>query len=253
MTLEIAGQSHVGTVRKSNQDVIAWQAADDQQAAILVVADGMGGYQGGEIASRLAADAMMECLAPELEKAGRGGPGNGEGSIQERLQAAFTMANERVLERRALDPELARMGTTLVAAWLDGSQAHIAHVGDSRCYLLRQGRSICLTRDDTVAQNMVEDGSITESEVPNVPFRHVLTQVVGSAEQLKMSYRCEPVEKGDSLLLCSDGLNEAVAEAEWEVILPQHDSRERAVDALIERALSDGAPDNVSVVLLTLY
>lgn len=249
MNYRIAGQTHRGTVRETNQDVVGWRVNEAGNQALLVVADGMGGYQGGEIASRLAVEAVVELLEPEL--AGDSA-GLTESAVRESLERAFVLANKRILGRRAEDARLDKMGTTLVLAWIIGDRAHIAHMGDSRCYCLRGGQAICLTRDDTVVQNMLEDGSITLADVPNVPFRNVLTRAVGAIDLAEPSYRVEPLEEGDVLLLCSDGLTNSVPEAQWLEISTEQDGMERTVQALIDAGLANGAGDNLSVVLLTL-
>ncbi|TYC59254.1 serine/threonine-protein phosphatase [Marinobacter sp. BW6] len=249
MRYHVAGQSHRGAVRESNQDVVDWRVNDSGDQALLVVADGMGGHQGGEVASRLAVDAVIESLEPEIARAASEAT---DKVIQEHLQRAFVLANERIVSRRSGDPRLEKMGTTLVVVWVSGNQAHIAHIGDSRCYCLRGSRAVCLTRDDTVVQNMLEDGSITEADVPNVPFRNVLTRAVGAIEQAEPSYRREGLDEGGVLLLCSDGLTESVPESRWLEILKESDGMERTVQALIDAGLANEAGDNVSVVLLTL-
>jgi len=242
MGISIAGQSHAGAVRGCNQDVIAWSAADDGNSALALVADGMGGYQGGEVASRIAADTLLETLAAQ---------GGLCGDIPGQLKAGFVLANARIAERRGAEPQLEKMGTTLVVVWLVGRQAHIAHVGDSRCYLLRPGSIRCLTRDDTVVRKMLDDGSITEADVPHVPFRNVLTRAVGAMDPVELSYCCQTLEYGDRLLLCSDGLTNSVAEADWGALV-QAGCNESVVEALIGAALDNRAADNVSVVLMTL-
>lgn len=249
MKMDVAGISHTGAVRDANQDVVAWQVTDDGESALLVVADGMGGYQGGEIASRLAADSVMEVMVPVLFQSEAD---KREIDPNDCLETAFALANDRILERRKTDERLGKMGTTLVVAWVEEGVAHIAHAGDSRCYRIREGELTCLTRDDTVVQNMLEDGSINEADVANVPFRNVLTRAVGAMDPLELSVCSEPLQPGDSLLLCSDGLTHSVPEAEWMQILMDCECRESAVSALIEAALEHQASDNVSVVLLTL-
>ncbi|WP_296931955.1 protein phosphatase 2C domain-containing protein [uncultured Marinobacter sp.] len=249
MQYHVAGQSHRGAVRESNQDVVDWRINHAGDQALLVVADGMGGHQGGEVASRLAVDAVIESLEPAIAGASSDTTND---AIQEDLERAFALANERIVSRRSGDRKLEKMGTTLVVAWVSGNQAHIAHVGDSRCYSLRDSEAVCLTRDDTVVQNMLEDGSITEADVPNVPFRNVLTRAVGAVEQAAPSYRCDTLEQGDVLLLCSDGLTDSVPEYRWLEILKESDGMERTVQALIDAGLANEAGDNVSVVLLTL-
>jgi protein phosphatase len=249
MRYHVAGESHRGAVRESNQDVVDWRINDAGDQALLVVADGMGGHQGGEVASRLAVDAVVESLEPEIAVASAD---TSDSSIQQHLVRAFALANERIASRRAGDPRLEKMGTTLVVAWVSGHHAHIAHIGDSRCYRLNGSRAVCLTRDDTVVQNMLEDGSITEADVPNVPFRNVLTRAVGALDQSDPSYRREALDEGDVLLLCSDGLTGSVPESRWLEILKESDGMERTVQALIDTGLANDAGDNVSVILLTL-
>jgi len=249
MQYHVAGLSHRGAVRESNQDVVDWRINDSGNHALLVVADGMGGHQGGEVASRLAVDAVIEALEPEIAAA----PSDiSDAVIREHLERAFTLANERIVSRRSGDPRLEKMGTTLVVAWVSTNQAHIAHIGDSRCYTLRDSQAVRLTRDDTVVQNMLEDGSITEADVPHVPFRNVLTRAMGAVEQADPSYRRESLDEGDVLLLCSDGLTDSVPESRWLEILKESDGMERTVQGLIDAGLANEAGDNVSVVLLTL-
>lgn len=248
MGYQIAGASDPGAVRGSNQDAVFWRVSHDGGQALLVVADGMGGYQGGEIASQLAVEAVREALMPALEAAA---PPATE-AVREQLDAAFVLANERIQTRRAEEVQLEKMGTTLVVAWLINHRAHVAHIGDSRCYRIRQDRPVCLTRDDTVVQNMLDDGSITEADAPHVPFRNVLTRAVGAMDQAVPSYHCEDLVGGDCLLLCSDGLTNAVAESGWPGLMAAADTLDDAARALIDTSLENEAADNVSVVLLTL-
>ena len=243
MGISIAGQSHAGAVRGCNQDVVAWFSGADGNSALALVADGMGGYQGGEVASRIAADTLTESLAARLT-----GPYQ---DIPAQLKAGFALANTRIAELRDAEPQLEKMGTTLVVVWLEGQQAHIAHVGDSRCYLVRNDKINCLTRDDTVVRKMLDDGSITEADVPNVPFRNMLTRAVGAMDPVELTYSCQTLEYGDRLLLCSDGLTNSVAEEDWHGIL-QDRRNDAVVEALIGAALENRASDNVSVVLMTL-
>ncbi|MEP1214424.1 MAG: protein phosphatase 2C domain-containing protein [Marinobacter sp.] len=245
MTPRVAGLTDVGAVRAANQDAIDWQVSDDNRQVLLVVADGMGGYQGGEIASRIAVETVMESLKGYLEA------GNRSDEPADAMQAAINLANERIQARRATDPELSRMGTTLVIAWVIDGEAYIAHLGDSRCYFVHERELRCLTRDDTVVQNMLEDGSIQPDDVPHVPFRNVLTRALGASSALA-SFTRLALEQGDSLLLCSDGLTGALPEVDWLPVISGAGAPEDKVRALINASLANEAADNVSVVLLTL-
>lgn len=244
MALLVSGCTDIGTVRKSNQDAVDWCVDESSDQALLVVADGMGGYEGGEEASRIAVDTVMEMLAPALTK------GVAPESRREQVQSALDLANERIEERKLQAPDLAKMGTTVVLAWVAGNTALLAHIGDSRCYLVQKDTLQCLTRDDTVVQNMLEDGSIRERDVPNVPFRNVLTRALGASDATA-TYSDVLLEPGAQLLLCSDGLTGALDEEDWLKLLSGADSVTSGVQALIEASLERGAKDNVSVVLLS--
>jgi protein phosphatase len=239
MDLQVSGQTDTGAVRSANQDAIDWCVEPSLAQALLVVADGMGGYQGGEVASRIAVDTVMEVLAPALKEQ------PGSESREALAQSALDLASERIELRKSQEPDLVKMGTTIVLAWVSGRSALVAHIGDSRCYLVQNNTLHCLTRDDTVVQNMLEDGSIGEHDVPNVPFRNVLTRALGASDAIA-TFREILLEPGDQLLLCSDGLTGALDEATWPTLLSQTDS----VQALVEASLENKAKDNVSVVLL---
>lgn len=249
MRYRIAGQSHVGAVRRSNQDELAWRTSANGEQALLVVADGMGGHEGGEIASRLAVESVLQAKTPAW--AHEPAPVAAD-DARARLETAFAHAGAQIRAARAANPVLEKMGTTLVVVWLVRDTAFVAHVGDSRCYRVRDGAVACLTRDDTVVQNMLEDGTITEADVPNVPFRHVLTRAIGAGEDTCPSFREERLMPGDGLLLCSDGLTGAVPVADWPGLLQAADNPDQAVQSFINQSLSNGAEDNVSVLLLTL-
>ncbi|KPP97975.1 protein phosphatase 2C domain-containing protein [Marinobacter sp. HL-58] len=247
MIPRVAGLTDVGAVRAANQDALDWRVSDDNRQVLLVIADGMGGYQGGEIASRIAVDSVMETVGAYLATENPEQPDDPE----EALQAAIDLANARIQERRATDPDLAKMGTTLVIAWVIDGNAHIAHLGDSRCYLVHGGELHCQTRDDTVVQNMLEDGSIQPDDVPHVPFRNVLTRALGASSVLA-SFRRISLEPGDGLLLCSDGLTGSLPEEDWLPLIAGQGSPEDRVRALVKASLDNQAADNVSVVLLIL-
>ncbi|MCL7944143.1 protein phosphatase 2C domain-containing protein [Marinobacter sp. ATCH36] len=247
MIPRVAGVTDVGTVRSANQDAIDWRVSDDNSQVLLVVADGMGGYQGGEIASRIAVETVMEVLGGFLVQGDEGA----SDLPPDAMQAAINLANERIQECRAGNEDLAKMGTTLVIAWVIDGEAHIAHLGDSRCYLVHEGELQCLTRDDTVVQNMLDDGSIQPDDVPNVPFRNVLTRALGASSSLA-SFGRVILGPGDCLLLCSDGLTGALPETDWLPVISGQGAPEDKVRALVRTSLANQAADNVSVVLMIL-
>ncbi|WP_336366360.1 PP2C family protein-serine/threonine phosphatase [Marinobacter sp. C2H3] len=249
MAFTVAGESHRGAVRVVNQDRVAWRESADGSRALLLLADGMGGHDGGEVASRLAVDAAEEVLKPALDAGDAPTPER----LRERLARAFQAAGGRVRAARLAEPRLASMGTTLVAVCLEDGHAGIAHIGDSRCYLMRAGEPpVCLTRDDSVVQNMIDDGSLRPEDAGRAPFRNVLTRAVGTSEDDEPSYRFQTLAPGDALLLCSDGLPEAVAEAEWPAVVAGGVSARDIADRFLARSLEQGAPDNVSLIFLMM-
>ncbi|EON91606.1 serine/threonine protein phosphatase [Marinobacter lipolyticus SM19] len=251
MHYDISGLSDIGTVRSSNQDVVAWQLGQDGRQALLLVADGMGGYHGGDIASRLAMESVLETMAPRLQEPTSSYGGLSDDAIRMILQDCVTLANDSIIEGRAGDASLDKMGTTLVMAWVIEGRGHVAHVGDSRCYLLQGRRVTCLTRDDTVVQDMLDDGSIAAIDVPHMPFRNVLTRALGAPSSIRASYQCVKIGVGDRLLLCSDGLTNALPDQLWPDILDKYKDTHSVAEAMVNASLDNRAADNVSVVLLT--
>jgi protein phosphatase len=249
MELQVTGQTDTGAVRSANQDAIDWCVEPSSGQALLVVADGMGGYQGGEVASRIAVDTVMEVLGPALQDPVLREPPGSE-SRAALVQSALDLASERIEGRKAQVPDLVKMGTTIVLAWVSGQRALVAHIGDSRCYLVQNNTLQCLTRDDTVVQNMLEDGSIREHDVPNVPFRNVLTRALGASDAIA-TFSEVLLAPGDQLLLCSDGLTDALGDAIWLTLLSQAESVQGAVQSMVAASLAEKAKDNVSVVLLS--
>lgn len=245
MTITATGLTDIGTKRESNQDSLAWRVSADGQRALGIVADGMGGYEGGEIASRIAVETLLERLQDLLET---GAPD--DASIRNHIQQGIDLASNRIDDARKGQTRLSKMGTTVVVAWLQENAAWIAHLGDSRAYLFRNGELNQKTRDDTVAQNMVDDGSIKPEEVPRVPFRHVLTRALGSSTDIVATVTTFRLVPGDHLILCSDGLTDALPDHEWPAIMAREKSIEARVQALVDTSLNNQAADNVSLIMI---
>lgn len=241
MTVEIAGVTDIGSRRESNQDCIDWSLDASGESALAVLADGMGGYCGGEIASRIAVETMMEQLSQRLVTLA---PEHVDGCIE----AAVRLAHERIGEARRQNPELEKMGTTLVLVWIHLGQLWLAHLGDSRAYLLREGELHQKTRDDTVAQNMVDDGSITPEEVSRVPFRNVLTRALGATPEVTLS-RLD-LRPGDRVILCSDGLTGALPDSQWPALMGSDLTLAEQAHRLMDACLANHPDDNVSVILI---
>ena len=232
----IYGESRIGLVRSLNED--SFYVSED--GTVMVVADGMGGYVGGEIASRTAVKSVAYYFS------------NYTHASTEQLTKAIAYANDCIISKIIIDPSLEGMGTTLSLLSLVDSTAYWAHVGDSRIYLYRKGMLKQITTDHTVIHELIEDHSITTDEAEKHPQRHVLTRAVGVEKQLEIDTLIVG-RGGGSILLCSDGLSAAMSEEEIASYLSHSEKTERqTVKDLFSRIYDEGAPDNATVVLKTV-
>lgn len=230
MRIRIGARTDVGQVRSHNEDRYL---TDDP---LFAVADGMGGHQGGEVASRIALETL-------------GGLHRQDGDGLD-LREAVRLANRAVLDRATRDQDLEGMGTTLTALRAEGSRVRLAHVGDSRAYLLRDRELRQLTEDHTLVHRMVQEGKLTQEEAEIHPHRSILTRALGVDPELTVDQGSQDVEPGDRILLCSDGLTSMVDEAGITDILAEHENPQSAADRLIDAANAAGGQDNITVLVL---
>ena len=229
--------SHVGKIRQNNQD------SGYAGAQLFVVADGMGGHAGGDVASAIALKRVMEADRQYVSAA------DAEFALQSALSAANTMLAETVFEH----PELTGMGTTVSAILRSGSQVAIAHIGDSRIYLLRDGTLKQITADHTFVQRLVDSGRITPEEAAVHPRRSVLMRVLGDVDAApEIDTTVFDVLPGDRWLLCSDGLSSYVSDDKIAHTLTVQTAVKDAADRLVKESLDQGAPDNVTVVIVDI-
>jgi PPM family protein phosphatase len=245
--VEVAGATDVGCQRQNNEDCyLYWEPTDEKefqrQGRLAVVADGMGGHEGGQEASRIATEAIQKAYAD-----------SSDADPQLRLVAGFRQAHEKVIQYAAEHLQLRGMGTTATAAVLQGNQLSFAHIGDSRLYLLR-GREISrLTRDHSYVGRLFENGVITAEEAEVHPQRHILTAALGTGPEIPPDTPEHPIllEKGDALLLCTDGLWGLVADPEIQQVVASNHPAD-ACRKLIELAKQRGGPDNITLIVLRL-
>ncbi|TVR29555.1 MAG: Stp1/IreP family PP2C-type Ser/Thr phosphatase [Nitriliruptor sp.] len=230
-----AGTSDVGRVREGNED--AYLVAD----SVVAVADGMGGHLAGEVASSTA-------LEPLRELDGRIFPDAGEALAA--LRDAVVAANETVVQMAADEPSYRGMGTTLTAALLEGRRLHVAHVGDSRAYLFRDGTFSQLTDDHTFVQHLIDEGQITREEAAKHPQRSMITRAIGVSEEIDVDAMTLELQPDDVVLLCSDGLTGPVSDQAIAEVLGSDDDLDTSLDRLIEMANEAGGPDNITAVIL---
>lgn len=236
-----------GLIRKLNEDSIFLSCFDLQtyegtvQTGLFAVADGMGGHNAGEVASDLA----VRCFTAECIK-GLLNPGTT--NITSIMAEAFTRANASVWEA-AGDRSLKGMGTTLTAALISGSDLFIAHIGDSRCYIINERETLQVTRDHSVVQQLVDCGMITEKEARVHPRRNEITRVLGYSPNASPDLMHIKLYAGDNVLLCSDGLCGVLTDDQISESVLSAADLSKACKEMVDRANLAGGPDNISVVM----
>jgi PPM family protein phosphatase len=225
--------THTGLQRRENEDAVL------ASPPVFVVADGMGGAQAGEVASKIAVDAFAEGL-PE------------DGSPEDQLRSVALTANRRIYELSRSESERAGMGTTLTAAFLGEHDLAIAHVGDSRAYLFRDGELSRLTQDHSLMAELIRRGKLTEEEAADHPQRSIITRALGPEPDVLVDTWTYPVRAEDVILLCSDGLTSMIPETLVSEILNAEHALDRAAQALIDAANHAGGRDNITVILFRL-
>ncbi|WP_301860648.1 Stp1/IreP family PP2C-type Ser/Thr phosphatase [uncultured Megasphaera sp.] len=231
------GESRIGLVRKVNEDSFYISSDHD----VLAVADGMGGYVGGEIASRTAVEAIAYYFR------------NFTFAAPVQLEKAIQYANSSILSKVHIDPSLQGMGTTISLVTLVRGMAFWGHVGDSRIYACRGDEMKQITVDHTIVQVLLEKGKITAAEVATHPQRHVLTRAAGVDETLLVDSGAFPVQKGDRILICSDGLTSFIdPELLRQSVCDYSRSERDIVNELFRHVYENGAKDNITAILTTI-
>ena len=247
MKFSAASLSHIGLFRETNEDAFCQFEPDDDEVrakkgVLFVVADGMGGHQGGEVASRLAVEFIKQNYYSSDDP-----------DPVQSLKSAFLEANRRVFEKSLDDSSLFGMGTTCTAMVLIGNEAFIAHIGDSRAYVCRNGDIIQLTRDHTLVEDMVRSGLLTSEDARIHPKKNVITKSLGTHEEVEADTPSSPfvAKESDVFLLCSDGLTSFVRDNDIKKTLETHDPP-KASQLLIDMANRLGGRDNITVQVIKI-
>ena len=258
MNLKVSVGFHTdkGPVRDLNEDTggfIGAKEALDGVDGVFVVADGLGGHDGGEVASKMAVDAILDAYRVGSTEVNTLLP------IEQSIAGVISRANNDIYEfsmasvsGEALhrDPDRSNMGTTVTVAILSRDELTIGHVGDSRSYLNRQSLLELLTEDQTLAAEQVREGVISSDTLRDHPLRNVLTQAVGTSEIVKPFVRTEHIQLGDALLLCSDGLHEIVSASNLRQMIGESNQSQKVAEALVTKAIKDGSTDNVTALVV---
>lgn len=245
--MNLFGITDIGLVRKNNQDSYAVRVLDDD-FAIAVVCDGMGGAQAGNVASAVA----VESFASALEDACKQGLPHDAEHKQDMLHSVCRTANSHVYQLSLTNPEYQGMGTTLVAALILPQEIFIVNVGDSRCYIWSEDNLRQITSDHSLVQALVDSGDITPEEARTHPKKNLITRALGVEDDIRCDIFRIDRRAGDKLLLCSDGLTNVVTDKLIETELALLVSPEDTARALLTHTVEQGAPDNVTVLLAQL-
>ncbi len=245
--MQFAGVTDIGRARETNEDSYCLEELGSGGAAwLLAVADGLGAYQAGEVASRIAIQTVRDCMERDVldpEAAAPGGAG-----WSDRLRRAITAAHGRILGEASGEPGLGGMGTTLTAVVVEGTRLHWGHVGDSRAYVLRAGHLTLLTRDHSVTGRLVADGVLGEEAARQHPHRNLLTQALGMDGPIEVETGVTELQGGDWLILTTDGLTAVVGGEEIVRSARRADMPLALCERLVALANARGGPDNITVI-----
>jgi serine/threonine protein phosphatase PrpC len=250
MTIKAEGKTDIGKKRGHNEDSFGVYP----ELGLYVVADGMGGHAAGEVASLTAVKTIKEFIATATGPEGATWPFERDSVLPDsanRLVVGVKVANRAVMDLARTKPELKGMGTTIVAAFTDGDALYMAHVGDSRAYLLSKETLKQITVDHSFVEEQVQAGVLTHEQARHHPFRNVITRALGVKEDVKVDISQHPLNKGDLYLLCSDGLSGMLSEYELDnIIKGRIDDLPALVETLIRRANEKGGDDNITAVVV---
>lgn len=237
---ELVYKTDIGKIRENNEDYFFV----DKQMGLFIIADGMGGHQGGEVASKIGVEAITSCI--------KGAMKSNNDNVAHIIYQAIKEANKMIYTRALSDPNLNGMGTTIVLALKHMNTFHIAHVGDSRAYLLREGKLSQLTQDHSLITELLKTGEITEDEVHKHHLRHVLSKVLGVKEMVEPDNMTMILKKRDYFLLCSDGLTNMLKDAEIKNIILNESNLQKNCEGLIFAANEKGGKDNITAILMQI-
>lgn len=247
--MDFALKSDIGQMRPLNEDYCGYYYNEDADMALFVLADGMGGHNAGEVASKLAVDNIIKHISVNIDADKISDNTN---YIIELIEGAIKLTNSIIYEMAYESESLDGMGTTLVILAICKSKGYIANIGDSRAYLIDKTKIKQLTTDHSYIEELLRKGTISKEAAMIHPQRNIITRAVGTDLDVVADYTTININKGDVLLLCSDGLSNVLKEVEIKEIVVSSQSAEEASDRLLKEANQKGGYDNISVVVVKI-
>jgi len=245
--MDFALKSDVGKVRKLNEDYCGYYFQEGGAISVFILADGMGGHNAGEVASKAAVESILAYAAGFIE---RSGAAINEKEIAEFCSEAITKANTDVINLSSRSYEMRGMGTTVVMAALWENGACISHAGDSRAYFITNGSIKQLTEDHSYVEELIKAGTITREEAKNHPQKNLITSAIGADKTIEMDTSIINMSGSDAIILCSDGLTNLVEEDEILDIFLKGAYANEICDALLKEANSRGGHDNITAIVI---
>ena len=241
--INVFSKTDIGRVRKVNQDAVKTEVISDN-LAWSVVCDGMGGQAGGDIASNIAVIMISKFLSDNLSEL------KTSDEIKSVIYEAVSSANQAIYLKSEKDKNLKNMGTTVIVCVVSMNKLYVAHMGDSRAYLISDDEITQITTDHSMVQEMLDNGKLTIEEARNHPQKNIITRALGVNTEIKLEYNTLDIKKGNIILSCTDGLTNTVEEQDIYNICKKCNNKEEAVGKLISKGNKNGGNDNITVSLI---
>lgn len=241
--INVFSKTDIGRVRKVNQDAVKTEVISDN-LAWSVVCDGMGGQAGGDIASNIAVIMISKFLSDNLSEL------KTSDEIKSVIYEAVSSANQAIYLKSEKDKNLKNMGTTVIVCVVSMNKLYVAHMGDSRAYLISDDEITQITTDHSMVQEMLDNGKLTIEEARNHPQKNIITRALGVNPEIKLEYNTLDIKKGNIILSCTDGLTNTVEEQDIYNICKKCNNKEEAVGKLISKGNKNGGNDNITVSLI---
>jgi len=241
--MEIGVKTSKGKIREINQD--SYYISADENCPLFIIADGMGGHKAGEVASKLAVEIISSSFENQIKNIEMD-----DNSIINAIKNSIWRANDEIYRKSIENEEYSGMGTTVTMAYETNGNIFIGHVGDSRAYLLRDNTLYQITKDHSLVEELVKNGTITREEARFHPQKNIITRAVGTNKEVEIDLIVKERTKGDILLLCTDGLTNMLNDEEIKELLIINDDMQKACELLVQLSNEKGGLDNISVVAI---